>query len=448
MALENLSDDALQKIAEGRMEELSDAELQMVAGEDTSAMPEPDKLNKTADFIKRVGGVLSKPLEPIGKGIATIEQGSEDLSNKLAESGHPILGMHAAGPSLLLKGAQKPFEWMNQAGEAVAEKGAEYGMNPYVSAGLGTAIQMATEIAMGAEGIAKRAAIGSALEGGLKKAVEPVGKIAGKAKKFITEPTTSEVATSNAANLADLQAQKESARLAEREARLNKPQMLQEVRDTGAKDLREARKGLGQAKKGLIKSEQDAGVHFESTQAFEDFIKNPQEIQKFVESKYRLVKQGAQQLAQEGDSQTLQHLRKVSHEASRKAKLPVSQGGLELSPILKSQLDEIDKVAADALSIKEPKIGESLGKYRSAKDTITDLPSKIKEKLETRKAQIANEQIEKVKEISDIEQQIIKHRSEGSKAMTHAKEVEFKKKLIKAGLTGAGTWLGYRLLKN
>jgi hypothetical protein len=407
-------------------------------GYDTAGLKrgESDGLSKAASFSKKVTGLLSKPLEPVGAAIGAIKQGSENLSNKLAESGHPFLAMHAAGPEIALDAMGKPFEWMNKAGEVVAEKGAEHGMNPYASAALGTAIQMAPDIAMGAEGIAKRAVLANLAKTGAEKVMAPVSEAAGKAKAFIKAPTPAEVALKNTSELADLQGEREASRLSAQEARLSKPEALQEVRQQGAQQLQDARQKMTEAKKNLIGAEEEKGLHFETTKAFEDLINNPAEMQKFIESKYPVIKQGAQELSQTADSQTLQHLRKVAQEAEKKE--------LGLSDIAKSQLKQIKSVATDALGLQEPEVGAKLGDLRAAQTSAQELPAKIKQQIEAKKVSLSNDQLQKAKELSDIQQQMINQRAQGAQAMTKAEQIAFKKKLIKAGLVTAAGALGFK----
>jgi len=407
-------------------------------GYDTSGLKrgESDGLSKAAAFSKKVTGLLSKPLEPVGEAIGAIKQGSENLSNKLAESGHPFLAMHAAGPSVAIEAAGKPFEWMNKAGEVVAEKGAEHGMNPYVSAALGTGVQMAPDIAMGAQGIAKRAVLADLAKSGVKKIAEPISEAAGKAKAFIQAPSPAEVALKNTSELADLQSEREASRLAAQESRLGKPEALNELKQQGIEKLKMAREGISTAKKNLIGAEESKGLHFETTKGFEDLINNPDEMQKFIETKYPVIKQGAQELSQTADSQTLQHLRKVAQEAEKKE--------LGLSDIAKSQLKQIKSVATDALGLQEPEVGAKLGDLRAAQTSAQELPAKIKQQIEAKKVSLSNDQLQKAKELSDIQQQMINQRAQGAQAMTKAEQIAFKKKLIKAGLVTAAGALGFK----
>lgn len=437
---------ALTEAEELELLELEAAEAQ--AGGQTppsaeAAQPQ-SKLDKAAQFSKKVTDLLSKPLQPIGAAMGAVEKGSEDLSNKLAESGHPILAMHAAGPEIVMKGIQKPFDWLDKAGEKIAEKGGEIGVPPEIAAGAGTLVQMAPDIAMGAEGIAKRAMLANLAKGAAEKAGSVVTKPFSAAKELITAPAPADVLSENVAKMSELQSEREAARLAAKEAKFGTDEAIKTAKMEGAEQLRNARKASQAAKKSLISAEEKAGVHMGSTPEFEGMIKDPKEMMRFIESKYPIVKQGAQQLAQTVDSQSLQTLRKIAQEAEKNALKPLSEGGLGLSDIAKSQLKEIKSTVTDALGIKEPEVGASLGKFRAAEEEAKAIPDRIRQAIEKKKLELTQGQIKKAKELSDIEQQLIKQRAEGSAELSKAKKAALKKKLIKAGLMAAGTYFGVR----
>jgi hypothetical protein len=373
-------------------EELELLELEAAQGQGGDQTPPSDepaqpqtKLDKAAAFSKKVTDLLSKPLAPIGAAMGAVEQGSNEMANKLAESGHPILAMHAAGPAVLAEGLRKPFDWMNKAGEKVAEKGGEWGVPPEIAAGAGTLVQMAPDIAMGAEGIAKRAMLANLAKEGMSAAGEVVTKPLSAAKKFVFADMPEAVAQAGKEKIADISAH-------------------------GGEKLNAARDLAKEAKEGLIGAEEKAGIHFTATPTFEALLQQPQEIMKFIETKLPIIKQGAQQLAQTVDSQSLQTIRKIAQEAEK------STG---LSDIAKAHLREIKQVTTEALGKNEPAVAEQLSRMHEAEAQVKGIPKEIKDS-------------------------ILKQKLKTGQDVVDAKSIANKKKLIKAGLLGTGAVMGYK----
>lgn len=378
---------ALTEAEELELLELEAAQAQ--GGDQTPPSDEPaqpqTKLDKAAAFSKKVTDLLSKPLAPIGAAMGAVEQGSNELANKLAESGHPILGMHAAGPAVLAEGLRKPFEWMNKAGEKIAEKGGEIGVPPEIAAGAGTLVQMAPDIAMGVEGIAKRAMLANLAKEGMSSAGEVITKPFSAAKELITHPKAMDV------------------------AQLGKEKLV-DIGERGAEKLNLARETEAAAKQGLIGAEEEAGLHFQSSPEFEAFIGDPKKLAGFSQKVSRIAKLGPEQLARTVDSQTLQTLRKVAQEGEKVT---------NLSDIAKAQMRDAKDVITQALGQAEPKIGEQLGRFREAGKVVKEIPGETKGKLLTQKMQNA--------------QDVLK-----------AKKVEQTRKLVKSALAATGAYMGFK----
>lgn len=361
------------------------------AGYDTSQFaPAPkapeSKLDKAANFSRKVTDLLSKPLEPIGQAVGGIANASNEMADKLAESGHPFLAMHAAGPAILAEGVAKPFEWLDKAGEYVAEKGAEKGMNPYVSAGLGTVTQMLPDIAMGAEGIAKRALIAKSLKGGAEAVGKTIKAPVKAAKELAFAPRAEEVAAAGKDKL---------VKISERQA----------------DKLGLAREAEQAAKEGLIGAEEKAGLHFQSTPEFESYLANPKKMADFSQKASRLAKLGPEQLAQQVEPQVLQTFRKIAQEGEKVS---------GLSDIAKAQMREAKDIFTQALGKTNPEIGTELSRFREAQKVVKEIPGETKERLLTQKR--ATE-----------------------KDVLGAKKTERTRKLIKAALKGG---LAYTVAKS
>lgn len=370
-------------------EELELLELEAAEAQDGGQTPpsakSESKFDKAVRFSKKVTGGLETLMTPITAPIGAVVKGSEQLSTKLAEQGHPGLGMIAATPSVLAEGVAKPFEWLEKSGQFVAEKGGEVGIPPEIAAGAGTALSMAPDIAAGIGGIAKRAVLANLVKGGVKKVGKIVTKPLSAAKEIITHPKSVEV------------------------AQMGKEKLV-EIGERGAEKLSMARDVEAAAKEGLIGAEEKAGLHFTSTPEFESFIANPKKLSGFSQKASRIAKLGPEQLSQSVDSQTLQTLRKIAQEGEKVT---------NLSDIAKAQMREAKDIFTQALGKSEPQIGEQLGRFREAGKVVKEIPGEIKGKLSSQKLQTA--------------QDVLK-----------AKKIEQTRKMIKGALAAAGAYLGAR----
>lgn len=385
---------ALSESEELELLELEEAEAHAKGQTAPTPQPTPEKtgLDKAVDVSNAVTGTLGKiasPVtKPIGRILAAVKKASDDAADKEAElSGQhgrlPISAMVPAIPSMLIDALGVP----DRAGEYIAEKGGKMGY-PKTAAALGTAVSVAPDVALGAEGIAKRALIAKSLEGAAKSAGNAASKYSGfdLAKDLVTKPGAAEVT----------QAGKEA---------------LVGIGEHGAQKLDLARQTRDAAKKGLIEAEEGAGLHFQSTPGFEEIVSNPKKMADFTERIGRLAKHTPEELAQLVPSEQLQLFRKIAQEGEK-------MGGL--SDIAKSQLRQGKDVFTQALGKVEPKIGESLQNFRDADKVVGEIPNEIKNKLNARKLQ-------------------------NSRDVLDAKTLDRKRKVVK-GLAGAAA--GYLGLKS
>lgn len=263
-----------------------------------------------------------------------------------------------------------------------AKDTSDFFTNPSLGPDAGTAAKD-----IGVEG-AKDAALTYAGGKLLPPVGEAIGKAAGYARKLAFAPGAEEVGQAGKEAIADIAAK-------------------------GAEKLGLARETAQAGKEGLISAEEKAGLHFGSTPEFEGLVKDPDEMAKFVESKFNLLKgRTPQQLAQEVDPQTLQTLRKVAQEGEKMT---------NLSDIAKSQLKQIKSTTTAALGEAEPEIGDALKTYHTANDVAAGIPAEIK-------ANIAAQKLRNSQNVID------------------AKKLENTRKLIKAGLAAGGAYLGFKKL--
>lgn len=368
------------------------------AGYDTSSLggnapgsqptPQESGLDKAVRYSENVTGTLGKLASPLtsrlGAAMQAIKAKSDEAADKEAElSGQkgvlPISAMVPAIPSMLIDALGVP----DKLGEAIAEKGGAMGY-PKIAATLGTAVSIAPDVALGVEGIAKRALIAKGLKGAGKFVADKSG--ATLAKDLITKPGAGEVA----------QVGKEA---------------LVDISEQGARKLDLARQTRQAAKEGLIGAEEKAGLHFESTPGFEELLKNPKKMSEFSQKIGRLAKKTPEELAQLVPSEQLQLFRKVAQEGEKVS---------GLSDIANSQLRHGKDVFTQALGIKEKGIGEALGGFRDAEKVVKEIPGEIKNKLTKRKLQNSQEVLD-------------------------AKKLDRKRKIVK-GLAGAAA--GYLGLKS
>lgn len=328
------------------------------AGYDTSSLggnapgsqptPQETGLEKAVRYSENVTGTLGKIASPftsrLGSAMQAIKAKSDEAADKEAElAGQkgvlPISAMIPAIPSMLIDALGVP----DRLGTAIAEKGGEYGINPELAAAVGTGVSMAPDIAAGAAGIAKRAAIAGSLKSAAKTATSPLRL----AKDLVTKPGAAE------------------ARLAGDEA-------LVEVGRRGRSKLTLARETRDAAKKGLIEAEEKAGLHFESTPEFEAYLKDPKKMADFSNRIGRLAKHTPEELAQLVPAKQLQLFRKVAQEGEKIS---------GLSDIANSQMRQGKSVFTEALGKTEKGIGEALGKFRDTEKVVGEIPSEIKTKL-------------------------------------------------------------------
>lgn len=363
------------------------------AGFDTSSLggaPEAPKtgLDKAVEVSEAVTGTLGKVVEPftsrLGKGLAAVKKASDDAADREAEaSGRagvlPISAIIPAVPSMLIDALGVP----DRAGQFIAEKGGEYGMNPELAAGLGTAVSMAPDIAAGAAGIAKRAAIGRGLQSAGKSVAETAMAPGRFAKDLVTKPNVAE-----ATNLGK--------------------EALVGISEKGGQKLALARETRDTAKTGLIKAEEKTGLHFESTPEFESMLKDPKRMSKFSQVIGRLAKRTPEELAQTVDTQTLQQMRKLAQEGEKVS---------GLSDIANAQMRQGKDVFTRALGKAEPEVGKALDTFREADKVVSELPKELRGRLEAQKMRNA-------------------------KDVLSAKALDKKRKVIKGLLKSAAYYLG------
>lgn len=366
---------ALSEAEELELLELEEAEAAS-GGTNTPGAPQTG-LDKAVAASNKVNNAVSTLFKPVGMAVGAIKEGSDALADKLAESGHPILGLQAAGPSMAIEGLGKGMELLDKAGEKTAEFGGRMGF-PKTGAAVGTAISMAPDLAAGAGAIAKRALIAEGLKAGGRKIMSP----ARFAKDLVTKPSAAEAT----------QIGKES---------------LRSISERGGEKLALARETKEAAKKGLIEAEEKAGLHFESTPGFESLLKDPKKMSEFTQKIGRLAKQTPEALAQSVPSEQLQLFRKIAQEGEKVS---------GLSDIANSQLRHGKDVFTRALGIKEKGMGEALGKYRDAGKVVDEIPGEIKERL-------------------------LKQKTANERAVLSAKSLDKKRKVIKGLAKGVAGYL-------
>lgn len=395
---------ALTEAEELELLELEEAEAQeqgQSAQGDQTTQPVTG-LDKAVQISNQVTDVASLPFRPVGAAIGAVKRGSDTLADKLAESGHPFLAMHAAGPSTLIEGAGKGIELLNKAGEKTAEFAGRKGF-PKTGAAIGTGISMIPDIAAGAGAIAKRELIAQGLKGAAKTALSP----AKFAKDLVTRPAASEVSLAGKESLAALEEGGKKS--------------LKEVAERGAEKLNLARETKDAAKKGLIEAEEKAGLHFESTPGFEAMLTNKKKMAQFSQKLSRLAKRTPEELAQSIPSEQLQLFRKLAQEGEKVS---------GLSDIANSQLRHGKDVFTRALGIKEKGVGEALSRFREAEKVTGEIPSEIKGRLTKQK--LANQ-----KNLSE-------HKLKTEREILDAKSFERKRKFIKSLAKGALYYAGAR----
>lgn len=376
---------ALSEAEELELLELEEAEA--AAGGQSAPQPPKTGLERAVDVSEKVTGTLGKVVEPltsrIGKALQGIHSASQAAAEREAElAGQkgvlPISAMVPAIPAMAIEALGIP----ERAGEYIAEKGGEMGF-PNAAAALGTGVAMAPDIAAGAAGIAKRGLISEGLQGAARKVTAP----ARFARDLVTRPNVAEAT----------QAGKEA---------------LMKISEKGGEKLALARETKDIAKKGLIKAEEKAGLHFESTPEFEEMLRDPKRMASFSQRIGRLAKRTPEELAQTVDSKTLQTFRKVAQEGEKVS---------GLSDIAKSQMREGKDVFTRALGRSEKGVGEALNTFREADKVTGEIPSQIKSQLD-------------------------KQKFRNSKDVLDAKSFERKRKVIRGLAKSAGYALGLKWL--
>jgi hypothetical protein len=384
--------------------------------DETEPMDGVDKesgLNKTARYIRKVGGMLGKPLEPIGEALALPGQASEWASNKLAEAGHPVLGMAAAAPAIMSEAVSKPFEWANLAGEALAEKTAEKGLNPYASAALGTAVSMAPDIAMGVGGLSKRAVLGSLAKETGEAAMRPLARAGTAVKELATGPSVEEATALaqreagkfvpsaaekagvvgesmvSSADDALMQLKQTFADLKtkvlpkvgpaeEKAVALGKESVtkaaepvetlrgkLKEVADQGKQKADMLEQMKQKAKKGLEDVENAQGMRFKSSPKFEKLVGNKQRMAQLAQRLEKLTPDVAEKLP----TGKLQVYRKLAQEAKD-----------NISAIGNAQMQKGREVAAQTLSKRIPEFQEARSVYHDVTNAQAALEEEVAKK--------------------------------------------------------------------
>lgn len=352
------------------------------AGFDTSSLGGTPKsgLDKAVDVSKKVTGAVDTLFKPVGMAIGAVKQGSDMLADKLAESGHPFLAAHAAGPSIAIEGAGKAMELLDKAGEKTAEFGGRHGF-PKTGAALGTAISMAPDIAAGASAIAKRQLIAQGLRGAGRAVTSPARFM----KDILTKPGAAE------------------ARLAAQES-------MEGLKAAGADELAGLRNAAGEAKKALISAEEKAGLHFKTSPEFETLLKDPKRVAKNVEILSRLTEQGSSKIAQNLAPKEIQSLRKFLQEAEK------SSG---LSDIAQSEMRKAKGVLVDALKQKTPEVVAPLDKLSKAEEAVRGHAGEMRKRVSA-------------------------ERLKGAKSVLEGRTIDKRRKIVKALATAAtaGTGLG------
>lgn len=401
---------ALTEAEELELLELEEAEA--LAGGQTPQAPQPTPeetgLEKATRYSEGFMNTLTAPIRPfahaVGNTVSGIEDASRLASEREAEAGNPVGAMIPAIPEILIKGAKLPFQLLDRAGEATAEKIGEKGY-PITGAALGTAIQMAPDIALGAQGIAKRAALGAAVESAGKTALKPVARATGFVKKVGKALTdlSPEEARIQAQQLqrtfkkgVKTQAAAEEGtkrlRTAEKVAADDTNKLQQHVQETLAPAKKQVSKGTKklkslpeeqlakkkkleeleqQAKGGLEKAEIEGGFEFKSSPKFEAKATDAKFLSKVAERYKPILEQGPEVAAAKLSPKRLQLVRKLFQE-----------GGKEnvLTDLGKAGTERLRETAAKALELKSPKFGEARSEFLNVKNAQRNLPEEFLKK--------------------------------------------------------------------
>lgn len=369
-------------------------------------------LDKAVRVSEGITGTLGKIAEPvtsrIGKALMAVKEASDSAADKEAElAGQkgvlPISAMVPAIPSMLIDALGVP----DRLGTAIAEKGGEYGMNPELAAGLGTAVSMAPDIAAGAAGIAKRAAIAEGLSSMGRKALSPVRAI----KDLATGPSIEEakILADQAKTKFVPQASQKAEELGRRsiqagdEKLLSAKEKLADVRsralpsrgeaemkavEHGEQSLaplrqqitktREALKATGEKGSAKLKQlddleaeakiefervENEAGVKFKSTPKFESFVADRKKVARLAQKLDKLTPEVAKELP----SGKLQVYRKLGQEARG-----------NVSEIGNAQIQKGREIAAQELSERIPALKEVRSKFHNVKNAREDVVASTK----------------------------------------------------------------------
>lgn len=397
--------------------DLLGAARQHAADSQTARQPQPPAestgLQKAAQFSEGFLDTLTAPIAPVARAIGTTVSGIEEASRAASEREAELAGSKGmlplsavvpAIPEILIKGVKKPFELLNRAGEVTAEKVGEAGY-PTLGAGLGTAIQMAPDIAAGAQGIAKRAALGAAVESAGKKALAPVSRgtaFVKKVGKALTDLSPEEARIQAAhlrrtfkkgTNLEKATAEG-TAKLRETEKVLGSDtaklqQHISESLDplkkrvsAGTKELKSLpEKQLAkkqqladlekQAKGSLEQAEAESGFAFKSSPKFEAKATNAKFVSKLAKRYRPILEKGPEAAAAKMSPQRLQLVRKVFQESGKEG---------VLTDLGKAGTERLRETAAKALELKSPKFGEARKEFLTVKNAQAALPEEFLKK--------------------------------------------------------------------
>lgn len=324
--------------------------IQALSSRETQPTPQETGLEKASRYSNNVMDAITAPIQPlmgaIGKTVSGIEEASKNASEAEAERGNPVGAMIPAIPELLIKGIKKPFQMLDKAGEKTAEFAGKHGY-PNAGAALGTAIQMAPDIAMGAEGIAKRALIADALRGGARA----VGKVASKAGEIASSPVRGVV---DALKTPDLRASLRESLNRLPISKAAEEVKLEELRRTFGKKIEESRAAAGIPQQPLSK------------------LPIPKDLNEFADEMRTLAKRKPQDLVDTMGADGIAQLKDTIQQLRE-------SGDLKHGTRASAQVNEAVNTLDDALSLTSPDVADNINLYRKTLQQQEGLPGHYKE---------------------------------------------------------------------
>lgn len=362
-------------------------------------------LDKAVEISEGVNKGIETLMSPITKPVGKLVQGSEELSNKLAESGHPILGMAAAAPEIAVKSIAKPFEWASAAGEKTTEAlgGSRIPIlnKPEVAAGIGTGISMIPDIiASGLGGkFAKKGA--SVVAKGASKAATPFKK----AVALVKSPGEAEARAAGEAVLSKFKATPKRADVIEKIGKTNLSKLqekllrqeytLKGLPAEKVEKLATKGKALSETGKTLESLESEAGLSFKEL----GIPKPPKQVRRFANVMKKYADLTEEQILNrrniKGNIGKVQNLRKRA-QLAKKMSIPteykalIGRGQEKLAAIVDSEIGESYSAARQAWKALDDEISNIPSQFIKKKSSIQQALSQTKAEITQQKSHISD----------------------------------------------------------